>query len=350
MDVTAPVVSLVIDPVTADNVVNAVEAGGPVSVTGTVSGEFVAGDTVTLTVNGTTYTGVVDAAGKFSIPVPGAELVADPDVTVDGSVSTVDAAGNPGSASDSQPYTVDAGVTAPVITGPVDGSSTTNTTPPISGTGEPGATVTVTENGQPICTAMVAQDGTWSCTPTAPLAGGTHTFQATQTDLAGNVSARSNVVSVSIITAVIEGHVFLDGNANTTLDGGEADIAKVTVELVKDGVVVATQVTASPYRFTGVADGTYTIRVVNGPALAGLTATTEPDALKTVTMVNQVSIYEQNFGYVPAALPKTGSDVAPVLFSGLGLVTLGFVALLAVRRRHEDDEEVVARVGADEMN
>ncbi|MBK8755933.1 MAG: Ig-like domain-containing protein [Actinomycetales bacterium] len=115
IDVTAPVVSLVIDPVTADNVVNAVEAGGPVSVTGTVSGEFVAGDTVTLTVNGTTYTGVVDAAGKFSIPVPGAELVADPDVTVDGSVSTVDAAGNPGSASDSQLYAVD--VTAPVVRG-----------------------------------------------------------------------------------------------------------------------------------------------------------------------------------------------------------------------------------------
>ncbi|MEO1642981.1 MAG: hypothetical protein AAFR74_06555, partial [Pseudomonadota bacterium] len=51
-----------------------------------------AGTAVTLTVNGNDYTGTVDAAGIFSIDVPGTDLAADPDITVDGSVATMDAA------------------------------------------------------------------------------------------------------------------------------------------------------------------------------------------------------------------------------------------------------------------
>ena len=76
-----------IDDITADNILNAAEAGADVDVTGTVSGDFNAGDTVTLTVNGNTFTGIVDAAGDYSIAVPGSDLAADPDTTVDGSVT-----------------------------------------------------------------------------------------------------------------------------------------------------------------------------------------------------------------------------------------------------------------------
>ena len=44
--------------------------------------------------NGNTYTGLVQPGFTFSIPVAGADLVADPDKTIDASVSTTDAAGN----------------------------------------------------------------------------------------------------------------------------------------------------------------------------------------------------------------------------------------------------------------
>ncbi|WP_289042566.1 Ig-like domain-containing protein, partial [uncultured Zobellia sp.] len=90
-----------------DNVLNATEAGGNVNVTGTVSGDFNSGDTVTLTVNGNDYTGTVDGAGAYSISIPGSELAADGDTTVDGSVTTTDTAGNVGTATDSQVYSVD---------------------------------------------------------------------------------------------------------------------------------------------------------------------------------------------------------------------------------------------------
>ena len=99
--------------ITADDVINIAEAGGNVAITGTVGGDAKVGDTVTLTVNGTTYTGLVAVGNTFSINVPGAALVADADKVIDASITTLDAAGNAGSATDTESYTVD--VTAPVI-------------------------------------------------------------------------------------------------------------------------------------------------------------------------------------------------------------------------------------------
>src|SRR5262249_61914273 len=64
VDVTAPVPTLTLTSnITADDVINAVEAGGNVAITGTVGGDAQVGDTVTLTVHGVNYTGAV-AAGE----------------------------------------------------------------------------------------------------------------------------------------------------------------------------------------------------------------------------------------------------------------------------------------------
>ncbi|HDZ04246.1 Ig-like domain-containing protein, partial [Maribacter sp.] len=52
-DAIAPIPVLEIDDITVDNILNATEAGADVAVTGTVSGDFNTGDTVTLTVDGT---------------------------------------------------------------------------------------------------------------------------------------------------------------------------------------------------------------------------------------------------------------------------------------------------------
>ncbi|MEO9506059.1 MAG: Ig-like domain-containing protein, partial [Maribacter dokdonensis] len=117
-DATPPSITLNIDDITADNILNATEAAADVSVTGNVTGDFNTGDTVTLTVDGTDYTGTVDAAGDYSIDVPGSKLAADPDTTVDGSVNTTDTAGNSATATDTQVYSVD--TVAPVITLNID--------------------------------------------------------------------------------------------------------------------------------------------------------------------------------------------------------------------------------------
>ena len=100
VDTTARRPRITIDAITADNVVNAAEAGGTVAVTGTVGGDVQAGDTVTLTVNGNDLHRHGRRGTTFSIDVPGSDLAADADQTVDASVTTTDAAGNTATATD----------------------------------------------------------------------------------------------------------------------------------------------------------------------------------------------------------------------------------------------------------
>src|SRR5690606_6001213 len=67
VDTEAPELTITVDSVTADNVINAAEAGETVDVTGTVTGEFNVDDAVTLTVNGVEYSGTVAADGTWTI-------------------------------------------------------------------------------------------------------------------------------------------------------------------------------------------------------------------------------------------------------------------------------------------
>src|SRR5690606_40353948 len=89
VDVEAPELAITVDSITADNVVNAAEAGETVDVTGTVTGEFTAGDEVTLTVGSTVLTGAVAADGAWTIAVAGSVLAASSELTV--SVTSTDA-------------------------------------------------------------------------------------------------------------------------------------------------------------------------------------------------------------------------------------------------------------------
>ncbi|MBK7675189.1 MAG: Ig-like domain-containing protein [Candidatus Accumulibacter sp.] len=119
IDTAPPLPTITLDAdITADDILNAAEIAGNVTVTGTVGGDAKAGDTVTLTVNGQNFTGtVVDTAGVlgFAIAVPGADLSADGDKTIAASITTTDAAGNSGSASDSEGYTVDTAAPSVVV-------------------------------------------------------------------------------------------------------------------------------------------------------------------------------------------------------------------------------------------
>ncbi|TXY57256.1 Ig-like domain-containing protein, partial [Vibrio cholerae] len=58
VDTVAPELGIKLDTnITADDIINAEEAGQQIPVSGTVTGEFNKGDIVTLTVNNTKYTG-----------------------------------------------------------------------------------------------------------------------------------------------------------------------------------------------------------------------------------------------------------------------------------------------------
>ncbi|MDX7809157.1 Ig-like domain-containing protein, partial [Aeromonas caviae] len=92
---------------TRDDVINAAESKQDIAVTGRVGGDVKEGDTVTLTVNGKAFTGLVLADKTFSINVPGSDLVADGDKVIDAKVTTTDAAGNSTTVTDTEGYSVD---------------------------------------------------------------------------------------------------------------------------------------------------------------------------------------------------------------------------------------------------
>ncbi|WP_286638507.1 BapA/Bap/LapF family large adhesin [Thiopseudomonas alkaliphila] len=104
--------SVTVDPITADNVLNKAESETQVTVSGTVKGVFTAGDTITITLGGNVIgTGNVDADGRFSVTVEGADLVAAEQVKV--TVEASSAAGVKGEITSEHSYTVD--VDAPEV-------------------------------------------------------------------------------------------------------------------------------------------------------------------------------------------------------------------------------------------
>ncbi|MCE4226781.1 hemagglutinin [Methylobacterium sp. C25] len=162
----------------------------------TITGTAEAGSTVTISENGTVLgTAVAGANGAFSF-TPATALAAGANSFT---ATARDAAGNVSGASAAVALTIDTTAPgAPVIaafTGP-----TNHTTPTITGTAEAGATVTISDNGTVLGTAVAGANGTFSFTPTTALAQGANSFTATARDVAGNLSAASAAVALTIDT------------------------------------------------------------------------------------------------------------------------------------------------------
>ncbi|WP_165865501.1 Ig-like domain-containing protein, partial [Volucribacter psittacicida] len=189
IDTTAPTVTISLDKIAGDDVVNKAESEGDITITGEVSGEFKAGDTVTVSVDGNSYTTTVDAEGHFSVEIPGSVLAGAGTPTVTASIRTQDSAGNPGSGSTSRDYTVD--VTKPSITVEVP-ENTNDSTPTIKGeTDAPaGSTVTVTiidkEDKTQTVTTTVKEDGSYEVEVPEALPEGEYKVTVEVTDPAGN--------------------------------------------------------------------------------------------------------------------------------------------------------------------
>jgi len=111
IDTLAPIPTITINSITADNAISSVEASGNITITGSVTNAN-NGDSVVLNVAGINYSTTV-LNGGFSVPVPGSQIIKTSSVTA--SISTVDIAGNVGTISDAQSYTINLNV-APIIT------------------------------------------------------------------------------------------------------------------------------------------------------------------------------------------------------------------------------------------
>ncbi|EPV5024667.1 Ig-like domain-containing protein [Enterobacter hormaechei] len=205
VDVTVPAVT--IHTVAGDDVINVAEHNQAQIISGSATGAA-AGDKVTVTIGGQTYTTVLDAAGNWSVGVPANVISGLSDGTVTVSVSVTDAAGNTGSGTHN--VTVDTGLPS-VSFNAISDDNVLNAVEKgqdlsVSGTSAnlaEGTQVTVTLNGKNY-TATTAADGTWSLTvPAADLTGlgqASYTLNATATNGVGN--SVSNSANLLVDTAL----------------------------------------------------------------------------------------------------------------------------------------------------
>ena len=205
VDVTVPAVT--IHTVAGDDVINVAEHKQAQIISGSATGAA-AGDKVTVTIGGQTYTTVLDAAGNWSVGVPANVISGLSDGTVTVTASVTDAAGNTGSGTHN--VTVDTGLPS-VSFNAISDDNVLNAVEKgqdlsVSGTSAnlaEGTVVTVTLNGKNY-TATTAADGTWSLTvPAADLAGlgqASYTLNATATNGVGN--SVSNTANLLVDTAL----------------------------------------------------------------------------------------------------------------------------------------------------
>ncbi|WP_448208343.1 Ig-like domain-containing protein [Azospirillum sp. sgz302134] len=189
--------------------------------TPTITGSTAEAGTVVL-YDGTT------AVGTATVAAPGAWTIAAASLA-DGVHSLIakatDAAGNPSAASAALTVTVDTRALAPTglaLAVSSNSGSTADTltnvaAPAITGTAAEAGTVVLYDGATVLGTATMAAPGAWTITA-ASLSDGAHSLTATVADAAGNTSAASTALTVSIDTGAPSVAIAL---SRTTLGAGE---------------------------------------------------------------------------------------------------------------------------------
>lgn len=288
--------ALSVDAVTADNTVNATEVVGNIAITGKVSGGFVAGDTVTLAINGKTFSGRVLADGSYSITVPATDLAADADHQFEATIT-----GTGGTkVTTSHSYSVDIAPTQSVaITAVIDnegdvqgtvanGGTTDDVNLNLSGTlSAPlaaGEVIQVFDGSTYLGNAIVTGTS-WTFADGRTLANGAHpSYTAKVVGLLGNAGSASSAYTITIHTLVpaitidsIAADAVDDSTAlSGTLDGAEratvvASTGHVVVSgtsLNLDGQTITVTVNNHNYTATVAAGGAWSVQVTDADALA----------------------------------------------------------------------------------
>ncbi|EFL5849391.1 Ig-like domain-containing protein [Escherichia coli] len=264
VDASAP--TLTINTIASDDILNAAEAGSPLTISGTSTAET--GQTVTVTLNGATYTGTVQADGSWSVSVPTSALGALNASNYTVSATVNDKAGNPGSAS----HNLAVDTTAPVLTiNTVAGDDIINDAEHaqalvISGTssgGEAGDVVSVVLNGKTYTITLDAS-GNWSVgVPAADvtaLGSGAQTITASVSDRAGNSDDASRTVTVSLSAPVISINTIAGDDVINATEKG-SDLALSGTSDQPAGTAITVTLNGQNYSATTDASGNWSVTV-----------------------------------------------------------------------------------------
>ncbi|KJW95971.1 type 1 secretion target domain-containng protein [Enterobacter roggenkampii] len=265
VDATAPTVT--IDTVAGDNVINGSEAAAGVAISGTTTAE--AGQTVTVTLGGKSYTAQVQQGGVWSVNVPGSDLTALADSGYTVQVSVSDAAGNPGSAGktitlDTTPPTVSFNVVAgdDVINSVEHGQAQI-----VSGSAT-GANVgdkVVITLGSHQYTTTVDASGNWSvgvpASVISALTDGTVTLSATITDSAGNSSTQTHDVVINTASVALTVNTVSGDDVINAAEAGSSLVINGSSAQLASGTQVTVTLNGKTYTATIQNDGTWTTTV-----------------------------------------------------------------------------------------
>ncbi|MCB1733939.1 MAG: DUF4347 domain-containing protein [Gammaproteobacteria bacterium] len=189
--------AIVIDTAATQPVVTATAtASSTPTITGTVTLDGAAGESLSVVVNGKTYTvaggNLTVGGGTWSLTIPPGDALSEGTYTVTATVS--DSAAN--SAVGTGQLVVDSTAPAAPVVNTLGAGTTT-----VSGTAEPGATVQVTlPGGGGTRTVTVAGNGTWTVTGVGPFTAG-QTVTAKAIDAAGNESSNGSATAIVTNTA-----------------------------------------------------------------------------------------------------------------------------------------------------
>nr|WP_258069285.1 Ig-like domain-containing protein [Pectobacterium brasiliense] len=311
VDTVAPVASISIDNVTSDNVINAIESGQTIAVTGKVDNDVKAGDAVTVKVGTETYQTTVNTDGKtWSVDVPGAVLAANGDISA--TVTTRDTAGNVTTAHTSHTYGVDTvapiasisidDVTSDNVINAAESGQTIAVTGKVGNEVKAGDAVTVKVGTETYQTTVNADGKSWSVNvPGSVLAAnGDVSASVTTRDTAGNTTTANTSHAYDVDTVAPTASITIDDvtsdNVINAAESGQTIVVTGKVDNdVKAGDAVTVKVGNETYQTTVNTDGkTWSVNVpgsvlaANGDVSA--TVTTR-DTVGNVTTANTSHAY-----------------------------------------------------------
>ncbi|KEJ89867.1 Ig-like domain-containing protein [Sulfitobacter donghicola] len=281
----------------ADGVINADEAGQPL----TVSGMTEPGSTVVVELGGATVTAVVSANGSWTATFPAGSIQSGT-YTSTMTATATDAAGNVDTATTSVQVDTDAGVLT-IDSTPVEGDDIVNHDEAsdgvvLTGTADPGAVVTVTMEG--VSHNVVANNsGNWEAFFSAnDVAAGVYTAEitATTTDPYGNsrqasdsveVDTRVDNLSVSMSDIAVDNIISnAEHGGNVTVTGtteaGSTSVVVTLADLTANATIDAAGNWSAVFDASALDKGTYTadvgVTVIDGVGnVATAAATVEVD-------------------------------------------------------------------------